>query len=151
MDLQQGMFAVKLCEMEEAYGRLLSRLRLCQRKNPEQLGELLAQLRDECRENGILLEQAARAGRLPFMASLAQAQLNFWQQSEHLLHQQLEPDADETDTPAQEERAERAALYAEFAIDFAIHTMQYALTSAIQAIVLAQRADQNNKGESTDE
>ena len=91
MELQQGVLAVKICELAKEYGLLQSRIQICQEKNPEQLQQILEQINDECRTHRIILEQHARYGRLPATAALAQAQLTYEQQADKLLNQR--PDA----------------------------------------------------------
>ena len=92
MELRDGMFAVKLCELEHQYGLLRSRLELCQGADHEKIRHLLADLRD----------------RLP-----------------RLMHGEEDP---------QEERAEAAALFAEYAIDFAAQGVRSALLAALAAM-----------------
>ena len=61
MELRDGMFAVKLCELEHQYGLLRSRLELCQGADHEKIRHLLADVLDDYRENALLLERARRA------------------------------------------------------------------------------------------
>ena len=42
MELRDGMFAVKLCELEHQYGLLRSRLELCQGADHEKIRHLLS-------------------------------------------------------------------------------------------------------------
>ena len=65
MELQQGVLAVKICELAKEYGLLQSRIQICKEKNPEQLQQILEQINDECKTHRIILEQNARYGRLP--------------------------------------------------------------------------------------
>lgn len=67
MELRDGMFAVKLCELEHQYGLLRSRLELCQGADHEKIRHLLADVLDDYRENALLLEQSA--GGLPLPGS----------------------------------------------------------------------------------
>ena len=55
MGLSQGIFAVKLYELEQEYGRMQSRLRLVQEKDVKQLQEELDRLQDEYQERKLLL------------------------------------------------------------------------------------------------
>ena len=111
MELRDGMFAVKLCELEHQYGLLRSRLELCQGADHEKIRHLLADVLDDYRENALLLEQSAEEllrDRLP-----------------RLMHGEEDP---------QEERAEAAALFAEYAIDFAAQGVRSALLAALAAM-----------------
>ena len=108
MELRDGMFAVKLCELEHQYGLLRSRLELCQGADHEKIRHLLADVLDDYRENALLLEQSAEGCRSPAVAELAGV--------------------------PQEERAEAAALFAEYAIDFAAQGVRSALLAALAAM-----------------
>ena len=100
MELRDGMFAVKLCELEHQYGLLRSRLELCQGADHEKIRHLLADVLDDYRENALLLEQSAEGCRSPAVAELAEA----------------------------------AALFAEYAIDFAAQGVRSALLAALAAM-----------------
>lgn len=65
MELRDGMFAVKLCELEHQYGLLRSRLELCQGADHEKIRHLLADVLDDYRENALLLEQSTEGLPLP--------------------------------------------------------------------------------------
>ena len=112
MELRDGMFAVKLCELEHQYGMLRSRLELCQGADHEKIRHLLADVLDDYRENALLLEQSAEGCRSPAVAELAGVQRDY----------------------PQEEWAEAAALFAEYAIDFAAQGVRSALLAALAAM-----------------
>lgn len=79
MELRDGMFAVKLCELEHQYGLLRSRLELCQGADHEKIRHLLADVLDDYRENALLLEQSAEGCRSPAVAELAGVQRDYSQ------------------------------------------------------------------------
>ncbi len=145
MELLQGVFAVKLCELEEEYGRLLSRIRICQEKDPVQIRRALDQLRDECREQGLLLEQRVKGGRMRSAAELSQAQLTFAQKVEQILWEELPGEMQGHNRNAAEDRAEVSALYAEYAIDFATQAVRHALCAALQALECQNAGCQNDQ------
>ena len=151
--LQQGVFAVKLCQLEEEYGRLQSRIRVCQEKDSAQVRQALEQLLDECREQDLLLEQRVRGSRMPAAAKLAQAQLDFWRQAENLARTDMEPEMRGRSATPAEDQAEASALFAEFAIDFATQTMRYALCACLRALELQAGAEEakNQEGGTPDE
>ena len=142
MELQQGIFAVKLCELEEEYGRLQSRLQICQGKNLNQIHEAYGNLCDECREQDLLLEQRIQGCRMKSVAELAQAQLEYRRQIEHLLHGNLEEEMSGKNPTILEDCAEASSLFAEYAIDFASQAMRYALSAAMKALELQMRAEE---------
>ena len=66
---------------------------------------------------------------------------------EELLHDgKLEEYLPSVDNNRAEDRAEAVSLYAEFAIDYALQTIQYALISALSAMEMQLDADEP-KGE----
>ena len=149
MGLQQGIFAVKLCELEEEYGRLQSRLRICQEKDSSQIHGAWEQLRDECREQDLLLEQRVQGCRMRSVAELARIQLSCRRQIEHLLQTDLEEEMRGSNSTIAQDHAEASSLFAEYAIDFATQTVRYALSVAMQALELQKRADEENERDQT--
>lgn len=73
------------------------------------------------------------------MARLAEIQRDYGRQTEEVL--QLAGGGD-GDGSSSRDRAEAMTLYAEFAIDFAVQTMRYALIAALGALELQMRADE---------
>lgn len=145
MELSNGIFAVKLCELEREYGRLQSRIQLSQEKDPEQLHRTLERLRDEYDEQQLLLEQTARGCRLKAVGQLADVQREYGQRMERILKERVEAAA----ADGEERQAEAVTLYAEYAIDFATLAMRYSLMAALSAMELQARLERK-KGE-TDE
>ena len=133
MELRDGMFAVKLCELEHQYGLLRSRLELCQGADHEKIRHLLADVMDDYRENALLLEQSAEGCRSPAVAELAGVQRDYSKRMEELLRDRL-PRLMHGEEDPQEERAEAAALFAEYAIDFAAQGVRSALLAALAAM-----------------
>ena len=89
MELRDGMFAVKLCELEHQYGLLRSRLELCQGADHEKIRHLLADVLDDYRENALLLEQSTEGCRSPAVAELAGVQRDYSKRMEELLRDRL--------------------------------------------------------------
>lgn len=133
MQWNQGIFAVKLYELEEEYGRLQSKLHVFQEKDEKQAEEALDRLLDEYREQELLLKERVRASRSAAVASLAQAQFRYGQRVEQIWKQELPQEM--------EDQAEVLPLYAEYAIDFVTQTMRHALITALTAVILQQRAE----------
>ena len=154
MGLKQGIFAVKLCELEREYGRLQSRIHLLQAKEPTQVQEELERLLDEYRERKYLLDERVQASRSPVVAALAQAQLEFAAHAEQILTDDLPNEMRGRNQSDAEDRAEAMSLYAEYAIDFATQATRYALVAALSAIILQQKAEnkpatEDRKGDRT--
>ena len=142
MELKQGIFAVKLCELEKEYGLLQSTISLCQGKNPHEIHRKLEQVQEACRLQEQLLDLSVRSCSLPAVSALAKAQLDYGKKAKTLFFTELQKDMEgKNQTPAQD-RAEAAALYAEYAIDFATLAMRYALSCALSSMELEYAAEE---------
>ena len=138
MKINEGMFAVKLYELERQYGRMQSRLRLCQQDDHQKIRQELQRVMEEYQEDELLLLNNVENSRSPAVAALAGAQLDYSRRAEEILEQkQLQYLRDEDGSAPEEgakHQAEAAALYAEYAIDFAVQSMRYALMTALKAM-----------------
>ena len=141
MEWNQGIFACKLCELEQEYGRLQSRIHLFQHKNTKQAQKELDRLQDEYQERKWLLQERVRASRSPSVAALAKAQAEYGQQAEHILKEELPAEMGGRNQSPAADRAEAVALYAEYAMDFATQAMGHALIAALSAMVLQDKAE----------
>ena len=153
MGLKEGIFAVKLCELEQEYGRLQSRIHLFEGKDAAQAQQEILRLQDEYREHKLLLDERIRSSRSSAVSSLSKAQLEYGQRVEQILNEELPNEMRGRNQSCAEDQAEVMTLYAEYAIDFATQSMRQALAAALSAVVLQQRAEQDQeirgKGEST--
>lgn len=139
MEINKGIFAVKLYELERQYGMLRSRLQICQGGDREKLRRSIEALRDECRANDVMMQGKISGSKSPFVAELYQAQLSYDERTEgditKLVSACKTPDA----------RADAIALYAEFAIDFATQAMNHALLAAMYAVDAQISADEDEE------
>ena len=131
-----GIFAGKLHEIEGQYGRILSRLRVAQYESHDEIRRTIRQLEAECRGTESLLEQSIADCRSPAVSALAAAQLDYNQKVRHILHDELPGYLHE------EDQAEAASLYGEYAIDFAAQAMRHALLAALSAIDLQMSCEE---------
>ena len=145
MGLKEGIFAVKLCELEQEYGRLQSRVHLFEGKDAAQAQQEILRLQDECREHKLLLDERIRSSRSSAVSSLSKAQLEYGQRVEQILNAELPNEMRGRNQSCAEDQAEVMTLYAEYAIDFATQSMRQALAAALSAVVLQQRAEQEAK------
>lgn len=149
MKLSEGMFAVKLYELEREYGRMQSRLRLCQKDNHQKIRQELQRVAEEYQEDELLLLNNVENSRSPAVAALADAQLDYSRRAEKILEQELPEYLQDEDGSAPEEgaehQAEAAALYAEYAIDFAVQSMRYALMTALKAMDMQMDSEEGKK------
>lgn len=128
MEIEDGIFAVKLCELERQFGRLQSRIQLCRHADREKLNREIEQLQEEYAENALLLQKSIEACRDHPAASLAGAQLSCMQEGDRALRRKS--------FGVSEDAAETAALYAEYDMDFAVQAMRHALLAALTAMEL---------------
>lgn len=132
--MSNGILTIKLYELEKAYGQMQSRLRLCQEAEPEKLRRELQELKDEYDEKNYLLEQNAQTSRSPAVAALSKRQVEFFKNAETVMKDELPKYLQSEIGDDAETDAEAYALYAEYAIDFAVQSMRYALIASMKAI-----------------
>ena len=133
MNIDESVFAYKLYEMEEQYGKLQCRIRTCERGGKDKIHSELERAREEYAENSMLLEEKARSCRSPAVARLTQVQLDYRRKVEEL-KKQVVSDLHSDESSLDEDKSEAGMLYAEFAMDFATLAMQQALISALSAL-----------------
>lgn len=125
------LFSSKLQELDREYGLLKARMELARGKDPEKLHAELGRLKDEIAQNDELLRQNVAYCHSPAVHMLAQTQLHYCAEMERL-HDNLPKHMGET----RQEKTEAAALYAEYAMDFATQSARFALAAALEAIDL---------------
>lgn len=133
MNIDESVFAYKLYEMEEQYGKLQCRIRTCERGGKDKIHSELERAREEYAENSMLLEEKARSCRSPAVARLTQVQLDYRRKVEEL-KKQVVLDLHSDESSPEDDTSEAGMLYAEFAMDFATLAMQQALISALSAL-----------------
>lgn len=133
MKLGEEIFAIKLYELERQYGKLQNRLRVCGREDEKKLHEELEKAKGEYEKNQALLKKSVEGCRNPAVAELARAQWEYGRKVGNLLKESDRYFHSETGTP-QEDKAEASTLYAEYAIDFAVQSMKYAVLAALMAV-----------------
>ena len=147
MKLNQELFAIKLYEMEQQYGKIQSRIHICGQENHKRIREELQKAKDEFHEHAMILEKSVEGSRSQAVAELARTQLECSKKMESLLQQgQLEQYLHSEKSSCAEDRAEAATLYAEYAMDYAVQTVQYALIAALSAIDI-QMDSEESKGD----
>lgn len=151
MNLSQEIFAIKLYEMEQQYGELQSRLRICGREDRGKIREELEKTKNEYEARNLLLQRSVETGRSPAVSKLAEAQLEYNRRIRKLLKNQIAGYLHSEGSKVSEDRAEAAALYAEYAIDFATQAMKYALIASLSAMELQLEAQEQTSKKRRDE
>ena len=145
MKINEGMFAIKLYELEQQYGRMQSRLRLCQQEDRPKIRQELQKAMDEYKENELLLQKNVEGSRSPAVGALADAQLKYSQAVRKILEQELLDYLHSETGTVSDEKNEAVALYAEYAIDFATQSARYALIAALKAMDLQMIAEEQKE------
>lgn len=147
MKRNERMFAIKLYELEKQYGRMQSRLRLCQEEEDhEKILQQLQSMMDEFRENELLQAENAKSSRSRAVTALAGAQAAYYGAVREVMEQELPAYLHSEASTFSEDRVEAAALYAEYAIDCAVQSMRYALIAVLKALDLQMSLEEKKEG-----
>lgn len=149
MKLSQGIFSIKLYELEQQYAEMLSRLQICQQEDHQKLLTELQRVKDEYRSKELSLQTNIKNSRSKAVSALSDAQLHYLHEARDILQKQLPGYLHSEDTSRIEDQAEAAALYAEYAVDFAVQSARYALIAAMTAIDLQMTLEEQEKGETS--
>lgn len=142
MNINQEIFAVKLYEMEQEYGKLQSRIRICGQEDHDKILEELKKTTDEYKEYSLILQKSAENSRSPAVAELSRAQLEYSRKMEQLLKGELEKEMHSEGNSLPEDKAEAITLYSEYALDLASQAMRYALIASLSAMDLQLKAEE---------
>lgn len=137
MKLGQELFAIKLYEMEQQYGKLQSKVEICGQQNHKRIREELQKAKEEYREHALMLQKSVAGSRSPAVSALAKAQLESSSKMEELLQSgRLKQLLHSEKNSRAEDQTEAATLYAEYAMDYAAQAVQYSSVAALSAIDL---------------
>ena len=147
MALNGNSFAAKLHELEDEYRLLRLRIQQAQRLDSAQLRQALTSVLADCRKTSQSLARSVKEGRSPAVAALSGVQLDYMKRMEELLQKELPEDLHGKNHTEAIDHAEAAALYAEYAMDFANLSMRQALAAALAALLqAAENQETNEKG-----
>lgn len=142
MNIGGSIFAYKLYELEEQYGKLQCRIRACEQGDRKKIETELRKVWDEYEESSQLLQEKIRACRSPAVSRLSQAQLEYRERTEDLMKEQIANDVHSDVSSPEEDKAEAGLLFAEYAMDFATLSMQQALIAAMSALKIESGKDE---------
>ena len=145
MNPKQGVFTIKLYELERQYGQTLSRLRMYEEEDHAQIRQALKELMAEYQENELMLQKNVSLSRSPAVAALAEAQLGYGRRVRHILQEELPGYLHGENSDRSADRAEAAILYGEYAIDFAAQALRHALIAALSAIDLQMDCEERER------
>lgn len=138
------ILSVKLCELEDQFSRLSSRIHLSEMADGPQLRQQIRALRQECAESELSLQTKMRCSRAELVRALADS----YEEVEKSIQKariMLQENTERRGTP--EAEAEEKILLAEYALDFAMQAANRALLLSLEAID-AQLAEQEGDGKS---
>ena len=101
MNIDDSVFAIKLYEMEEQYGKLQCRIRICEQGGRDKIHSELQKAREEYKENTLLLEEKARTCRSQAVSRLSQAQLDYRHKIGEIMKKQIISDLHTQDSSPQ--------------------------------------------------
>lgn len=147
MNLNQEMFAVKICELEQQYELMQSRLQICRKENHEEIRRELARLLAEYREAQELMEQRKKNSRSPGAAALSGICLDYFRQADAIADRELPGYLHSGFSDGMQDRADAQALYAEYAIDVAVQSMRHAVIAVMRAMDAQMDCDEKRTEE----
>ena len=130
----RGFLESKLRELQQQYRQLYEEFQSCRQLNHPALCRILQQLQQECSQQDHQLRRCAETGRSPAVEALSQAQLSYSLRAREILEQEMPAYLHSENSTSQEDQAESAALYAEYALDFATQAARHALLAALTAM-----------------
>ena len=118
---------------EQQYGRMHSRLQLLMQQGHPRIRRNWKTPRTNTRRHSFCCRKNVKGSRSPTVAALSGAQLDYFRTLEKVLAQ------------ANLEQTEAAALYAEYAMDFATQSTRYALMAALKAMDLQMTMEEKKE------
>ena len=142
---QEGIFAIKLGELECQYERTLSCLRLYQVEDHKKIRKELEQVFGEYRDAERQLQKDVNTSRSPAIAALSGAQLDYDRRVRRILQDELPFYLHGENRDISADQVEAISLYGEYAIDFAAQAMRYAQMTVLSAIDAQMNLDEQRR------
>ncbi len=125
------ILSVKLCELDDKIGRMVSRIHLSEYAEHHQLKHEIEALERECAEAELLLHKRLRFTKASVVSSLSRAYEEIERTIQKAKHEQH---IRTPDRGIRELSTDEKILLAEFALDFAVQAADRALLLAMKAI-----------------
>lgn len=141
--MSQEILYIKLCQLDDEWSKLHSRIQLSETAGEEQLHKELETLKRECAETEMALEQQLRLSK----SSLVSILWDGYEKIEPVIRDtqaRLKAFADEQ--PEEYALAEAKLLLAEYALDFASQAAARALLISLEAIDTQLLLDKQQEG-----
>lgn len=144
MEQATGLFSAKLEDLAEQVELMQRHITELESADPDEVRCARAHLEAEWADVIVELKNRAKAMRYFTGQQLSQVQLEYCRKAADILHDSLKKNWSAVADGASE--SDEAALYAEFAIDFAALAMRYALLATATAIDV-QYTEERNQNE----
>lgn len=125
------ILSVKLCEVDEKFGRLHGRIQMSETAGHEAVKTEIEELRKECTENELLLQNKLQFSRAGIVAVLYEA----YSEVEQIIGQvKGKLEASVSDSQNENLTIEEKLLLAEYSLDFAVQAANRALLISMEAV-----------------
>lgn len=131
MEESQKLFTAKLDELADKFSVMQTRIAELETADPDEVRKARTHLEAEWTDLIVELKNRSRAMRFLTGQQLSQMQLDYCHKAADILHSSMKQNFQAV---AGDSESDNAALYAEYAIDFASMAMRYALLSVATAI-----------------
>lgn len=135
------ILSVKLCELEDQFSRLSSRIHLSETASHERLQREIKELAEEYTETELTLRKKLQLSHAEIVSILADA----YKEIEQLVKKAEDSLQKQEDGSSPDAAVEEKILLAEYALDFAVQTANRALLLSMEAID-AQLLQQEERG-----
>lgn len=131
---QEGIFAIKLSELERQYKQTMNCLQLCQTEDHKTIRQELEEVFEAYRDAEHRLLKDVNTSRSPAVSALSQAQLTYDRRIRKILQEELPGYLHEDGSSFSADQVEAISLYGEYAIDFAVQAMRCAHLAVLSAL-----------------
>ena len=129
--MAHGILAVKLCELEDQFSRLSSRIHLSEMAGHDELRQEIKALSKECAETELTLRKRLQLSRAEVVAMLADT----YGEIERVIQKaKTEFQKQAVSQRDEDSEADEKILLAEYALDFAVQAANRALLLSMEAI-----------------
>ena len=150
MSLRYNPFQSKLRELDQEYRRMEKWIQICHVGTKKEVKAVKETLLQEFREDERQMEDMVDSGRSQVVSKLAAAQLEHYRSNAIALEHAAEY-FKQIGKEEEADRAESMALYAEFAMDHAVHAVRYALLAVCSAVEMQMQIEEDEEEKMTQE
>ena len=145
MEQLSGMFSAKLADLAEKAELMQQHIAELESADPDEVRRARAHLEAEWADVIVELKQRGKTMRFLTGQQLSQVQLDYCRKAADILHESMKKNWSAVAGGASE--SDEAALYVEYAIDFAALAMRYALLATATAIDMQYAEEERDQHE----